>query len=117
MTKIAIKRGSIGPRHDPYGWETVAVTRHEETTTFYSDGLGRTKLNGEEDPHAELHFAERTGMTVEQAIAYRMEYESRCPMCGGKRFTEVSGYPGETLHVCVRCDKIAHTLQDWEYVT
>lgn len=35
--------GSIGPSHDPYGYETVEIQMPFGTTaTLYSDGLGKT---------------------------------------------------------------------------
>lgn len=38
--KIIVKTGTIGPRHDPYGCETVTVVRGTKEAEWYSDGLG-----------------------------------------------------------------------------
>lgn len=41
---IAMTQGSIGPAHDPYGTETIEVTRGNKSAEWYSDGLGQDRV-------------------------------------------------------------------------
>jgi len=40
MTRVSIQTGTVGPLHDPYGRETISVTRHEVLYEIQFDALG-----------------------------------------------------------------------------
>lgn len=38
-TKVRLRSGTEGPRHDPYGWNEISVDREGHTATLHSSGL------------------------------------------------------------------------------
>lgn len=63
----ATKRNStVGPRHDPYSRDTVAVTIHGKTTTFVSCGLA-----GE-------YFLDPDGHMIRADLRTKEEYNECC---------------------------------------
>lgn len=110
------RTGSEGPRHDPYAYEETMISGAEYKLMIH-EGLGSymqlSRLDGSErvrwsnTDHADLLLSRivcgYTRKEIERIIAKR---HSRCTSCGGRDFTCESGYPGETLRVCVHCHLI-----------
>ena len=115
---VKIKTGSEGPRHDPYHYREMIV-RHNGNTTIIHEGLmvwlrhndadiprPSTKSDREESDWYRKAFIKLVGFTPEQIERIHRRLRARCSHCGGKRFINVPGFPGETLVVCESCNQI-----------
>lgn len=104
--------GTEGPRHDPYSYIEYIVTRDGKTTMLHA-GLGEyvTRDDGKVihdtygTGHARSIFAELTGLTTTQFERAYDRIRSRCS-CGNRHLDATRGYPGETLYVCRRCNRV-----------
>lgn len=112
MTTIQIETGTEGPRHDPYGYEEITVTRPNGDRVTLHQGLVEW---------VQVNNSERRGYITERclevfgffagctpAIARRAyeTYRSRCRNCGGRKFHAAAGYPGETFDICDNCGSV-----------
>ena len=112
MSSVTIEYGEEGPKHDPYGWTEITVTRGLSTVTLH-EGLDRWLRT----PTGETwgHYDEADGMLIERLFelyagisisaarrAYD-KYRSKCRECGCRETKSVAGYPGETFELCVQC--------------
>lgn len=86
MASVRVRRGTEGPRHDPYGWTKIEFTRTDGTiiearrgdlgymnlTTHYpNDVVAVSKFNGESGVRdGEAMFQQLTGMSFD--VAERM---------------------------------------------
>lgn len=88
--KISVRRGSEGPRHDPYGYTEITVTTNGDVVTYHG-GLGEwVRVNGvkvDDDSLAVMLFERHTGMSVEQAMR---AYDRAHP-----HFDDPMGRPGD----------------------
>ena len=116
--KIRITTGTEGPRHDPYGFEEITVERDEMKVTAHFGLADYLELNGTrmllsstDIEYIENMFTQLTGINFKQARRYfdRIENPRRCRHCGTKRFEWFSGFPGESLMMCVNCGRIVAT--------
>ncbi len=125
MTSINIETGSEGPRHDPYGWEEITVTRSNGDEVILHQGLGCwVSVNGErfsytpviEGSNAEEEwrqlgekFAEFAGCSPEAAHKAYGRVRYTCHKCGAfDNTTPMCGFPGETLEVCRDCGAVVY---------
>lgn len=116
MTKLSMKRGAEGPSHDPYSFSEYTVERDGRIHTLHQ-GLGvRYSLNGrtlvQSGDNGIACWEAETGLTVAQfeRIYQRVHGpKTRCKNCLGKKFEWESGFPGESLQVCVSCNSIVHS--------
>jgi hypothetical protein len=74
MAKVTVRRGSEGPRHDPYGYTEVIFTKTNGDVIQMHMGLGVwLKVNGKEydsqyrEEVLSEYFKEFTGMAFEKA--------------------------------------------------
>ena len=127
MTKITTKRGSEGPRHDPYSWTEIAVHRSDCTVTFH-EGLGcyvdvqgglqhdRLWMTSDDSrARVEAHFERFAGVSVKTAQRAYDEFRARkvrYHACGPKHLGWVAGYPGEDLLFCANCKTILDATFD-----
>lgn len=120
---VNIRRGTEGPRHDPYAYEEIIVSRPDGRKVKLHSGLGewlevqtaegRKIRVDESDRYAgperlrEL-FAFHSGISVEtaaktpgrrEATRYR-EHDKRC---GNENLVAATGYPGESFDYCPKC--------------
>jgi hypothetical protein len=116
--RIDIRRGSEGPRHDPYGYIEVTIDGRNGPVTYHG-GLGEwTRAGGniiEHDPAARDAFEQATGLTPEQAqrTAFRQTdrvIRKHLRRCGGQLGSS-SGFPGETFDICSKC----HAILDYHF--
>lgn len=113
MSSIDIKSGSEGPRHDPYSYSEITVTRESGSTVCIHFGLIEwIEVNGirsdcDYETAAEI-FEDLAGISVEVAQKVYERRASTCGKCGSTDLREQSGYPGETLSFCERCDAMVH---------
>jgi len=114
MTCIDIKTGSEGPRHDPYGYEEITVTRPNGDVVTLHEGLTVwLKLNNSaqymftsstyEDAVKKFEFFAGCSPAIARRAYERMQY--RCK-CGSRDLRSVAGFPGESLNVCNACNTV-----------
>jgi hypothetical protein len=109
---IEIRTGSEGPRHDPYSYTEITVTRSNGGWAKYHAGLGEwlvvgiggeeRKMNGSPE-YLRNMFELVVGITPEGAerAVHRMDANRiRHHKCGHKHLEWVSGYPGESFLQC-----------------
>jgi len=121
-THLSRDTGSEGPKHDPYSYTRITFERGSRIITMHN-GLGQfIILNGVRiDPPDYVRMCKKctnrwlehmwqkyTDLTVAQTerALHKIEDPPRCTKCGSKSLHWVSGYPGETLKVCYKCDAI-----------
>jgi hypothetical protein len=115
MSKIKMRHGSEGPRHDPYHFEEVTVTRADGRWATLHTGLavwvktsdGRWEERDEKKAFA--IFGEVAGIApraVEKAEREKHDRRYRFHPCGQKHFEGASGYPGESFVVCRKCGDV-----------
>jgi len=117
-TSIELRCGTEGPRHDPYGYKEITVTRSDGREATLHSGLAEwmTYNDGRvtrrfEDPIDILwsKFEACVGISpelAERAFHRVKENRIRHHACGMKHLNEVSGYPGETFLMCEKCKAI-----------
>jgi DNA-directed RNA polymerase subunit RPC12/RpoP len=113
MSSIDIKSGSEGPRHDPYSYLEITVTRESGATVCMHAGLiVWIEVNGiRSDCSYETAagiFEDIAGISLEVAEKVHERRATQCSECGSRDLREQSGYPGETLYFCERCDAMVH---------
>jgi len=113
MSSIDIKHGSEGPRHDPYSYTEITVTRESGATVCIHFGLIEwIEVNGirsdTEYKVASEIFEEHAGISIEVAQKTYERQATTCGECGGTDLREQPGFPGETLYFCRRCDVVVH---------
>lgn len=109
---IQIRRGSEGPRHDPYAFTEFTVERRGMTVKLH-EGLGDwikvawTKegklvevFRSTHQPQAYFEAFMGFPMKVFQRAMDKITNPRKCRVCGSYRLREESGYPGETFTVC-----------------
>ena len=118
-TRIELRSGSEGPRHDPYGYEEWSITRADgRKVTVHIGGLiewvryddGRSKRQFDcADTNLLAKFEACAGVSLHAvrraysaAKARRVKYHP----CGQKHIHWVLGYPGEELLACEQCGTI-----------
>ena len=106
--KVHVKRGTEGPKHDPYGY-----TEYSFTTTFGEDvevhvGLaeyviinGLRYING-------LDALKTLHMTLDEIEQVYSDQFGHCQKCGSDNITGKAGFPGEVIFVC-ECGAIVDT--------
>ena len=102
------KSGSEGPRHDPYSYSEYIVHLNEETYILHL-GLENyfkiDKVTMAYDQQAVDCFYRKTGFTLHSFDESYYRKRSQCS-CGSRDIEAQSGFPGETMYVCVKCKKI-----------
>lgn len=121
MSTISIRRGSEGPRHDPYSFTEIIVTRDSPWFTgkvTYHVGLDewvRVDANNIDRTESRETFRRLAGITPEAAQKAAREFRDRRVRyhpCGPKHLHWVSGYPGEELLHCDQCNNIIDSSFD-----
>jgi hypothetical protein len=115
---IDIRTGSEGPRHDPYHYEEITVTRPDGRKVVLHQGLaewmtyfdGRVLREFQDRSHIlQSKFEIVAGVSVNVAAKAFHEKTNR-PIkyhaCGQKHLQWVSGFPGEQLLHCTKCGDI-----------
>lgn len=120
-TRVDVRRGSEGPRHDPYGWTEITVTRLGIVATIRESGLGycsltvgsergesRASRSGCDEGSRERIRAEFVRVAGEEPEWFAHWHETarrRCPSCRSSRHVDAmgSGYVGETVYGCTKC--------------
>lgn len=112
------RRGTEGPRHDPYGYTelTVQFRGHE---VILHEGLAEwLVIDGTMyDPKNQMAqlgpratnrqmFEAFLGFTPDQLARWDRKLKSRCRDCGSKSFKYASGYPGEEFVLCADCGQV-----------
>jgi hypothetical protein len=125
MTTIHIKTGAEGPRHDPYHYEEVTITRPNQHEIVYHCGAlvqwlevranDRVLTSATDAADCREMFEQYVGVTYEAAVkAYRSLPWRRLKAhpCGLTFIVDVNGYPGETLQVCGKCGHVIDSHMD-----
>ena len=112
MAKLEMKNGTEGPRHDPYSF--TEFTFEGKQVVMLHLGLAEwIQVDGKklDVPDPVEMFKIFTTFSVHQfERAYRRLHgpKERCPHCGGKAFDWSSGFPGEALQICLKCDSVVY---------
>lgn len=133
-TTVTVRYGSEGPVHDPYGYQEIEVTRHGHRIVGHFGLACWVEYDGEkikEDEEGDkmhgLHdypqlytdydtkafrlFEKMTGFHPALWVRWERKLEerkrSKCK-CGSRKFEFQSGYPGEHLQICAKCDQIVY---------
>lgn len=111
---ITYKSGAEGPKHDPYHYEELSIYGRNGITTvhlglaYWVSSNGVRITDGEHNIQLNTVFRQLTGIEIDVAMRlYRtLPYRKHSKKCGGRTFNNVSGYPGETLYICGKCQEI-----------
>jgi hypothetical protein len=115
---IEIRSGSEGPRHDPYSYQEITVTRQDGREAMIHLGLAAwmTYWDGRiqrkfDDQHEVLFNKFEACIGINPAAAAKVLEKARSNKirhhaCGHKHLHEVEGFPGETLLHCSKCGSI-----------
>ena len=112
MSRIEIKTGTEGPKHDPYGYDEITATRQDGASVTLHEGLAFwVSIDGVKQwpdnwDEAQRVFQSVAGISVDAARKAHERIMTVCKKCGGKDLRSVSGMPGETLNICRRCDTV-----------
>jgi hypothetical protein len=120
--RVLKRTGTEGGRHDPWVFHEyeirkgggLTLTIHEGLTVWVLHEGCKTYLRptGDEDGVARSRLDAFTvaacGYTIDQLERFARKARSRCK-CGCNRFEEIKGYPGEALHACLSCHRIAYS--------
>lgn len=110
---VTMKTGSEGPRHDPYSYTEVTVrgtlgkrkidiTLHEGLAEWVK--LGNRKPAYESQTYRPRAAFERLVGVRYTALERALNRPRQC--CNKPRLESQSGFPGETLTVCIHCNAI-----------
>ena len=124
-----ITRGTEGPDYDPYSYSEFSMRSkyvdgkqmnikvHRGLAEWYS--INDTRY-ANHHPDDEQNFILLTGMTIAtvlQAINRAKDRRStKCSQCNSKRLEWRSGYPGESLLICTKCNHCCGTDFDMSAV-
>jgi len=111
-----ITTGREGPHFDPYGYTEFCITTDKDKILLH-EGLGifaivnGEKIEARNEDYENSYWLdsilkEHTGYTTHQILRFSRKMKSKCPEGGTHETISVSGYPGETLYKCVKCNKI-----------
>lgn len=116
MSRVELRRGTEGPRHDPYSYTEVTVVRDSspwfQGQVTYHDGLDewvRVDRNRPIRERPREMFQRLAGVSPETAENSYREFRDRkirYHACGQQHLRWVSGFPGEKLLWCERCRHI-----------
>jgi len=121
--RIYNKDGVEGPKYDPYGWVEYTLLVNGKRFVYHL-GLAEwirlpnnkridmtIKRNGK---IIDKIFEKLTGLNflgLEKAWE-RIHNPKKCKKCGSKKRKWMNGFPGETLEVCGKCDRIIYSHFD-----
>ena len=117
-SSIELRSGTEGPRHDPYGYKEITVTRADGREATLHSGLAEwmTYNDGRvtrrfDDDIATLWSKFEAVMGISPELAERSfhrakENRIRYHKCGMKYLRDVEGYPGESFLMCEKCGKV-----------
>jgi hypothetical protein len=114
------RTGSEGPHHDPYSYEEITVEGRNGTTTVHL-GLGEWIQNNKgvkrygEGEEVDKLFEYYTGISIAVAmrVYHTLPYRKHARKCGCKETGTVSGYPGETFEVCLKCGEFVNSRMNY----
>ena len=119
MSTVHVRRGTEGPRHDPYSFTEYTVQRPSGARAVLHVGLGTSATVRWPDEYVEQEkFDERRAIRIferaagislrvlERALHEQSQRKYRYHACGRRNFEYASGYPGETFIVCKKCGDV-----------
>jgi hypothetical protein len=126
MTRIVVKEGREGPKHDPYHYEEVTITRLNGTETVYHCGALAQWIKVRSSDRAVLASADTEADCLELfeqyvGVSYKVAVRAHASLpwrrlkahpCGLTFIVDVNGYPGETLQVCGKCGHVVDSHMD-----
>lgn len=112
--------GSEGPNYDPYHYEKYyiktpkgCIVIHIGLAVFVKIGSQRVDARGKDYNNAfawvDRWLLEEVGFTLKQLNRIAEKAKARCPMGGYHDVSEKHGYPGESLFICGKCNKVVDT--------
>lgn len=116
MTKISIRSGREGSRHDPYHYDEITVERHGHVYCLHLGLSVSLEIDGTEVVQ-DLKEVDRIKLFTELTGASPAEWErwfhalkQVCHTCGKrtKTVTLGGGFAGETLYGCAICESIKY---------
>lgn len=127
ITKMDVRRGTEGPRHDPYGYEELVVShkremnQKEQEIVLHSGLAEWIEVDGVKhvlyDGACETIFEDLVGIDPVLLMRIVENRQYRCKRCNTDKYMEwVSGYPGESLLICRKCGQIAHSEVNMEAI-
>lgn len=115
-TKLFLQHGEEGPKYDPYSYMEMTVHRKGKEVTLHSGFFYWVEINGQRvnekhdnqgntivDP--EVIFEKETGLTAQTFMKYYDKIQNTCK-CGNRDTYASSGFPGETLYLCTKCNEV-----------
>lgn len=114
-TTLDIRRGSEGPRHDPYSYEELILHRgddefklHIGLTVWFKINGREVKIDYDNPDEAWESYTEISICDFERAY-YRVHGpKNKCPYCGSRNLEWFSGYVGEDMESCGDCGKFLY---------
>lgn len=115
MSSITIRRGTEGPRHDPYSFEEITVRRADGRSVTIHTGLAfwvkasDGRIEQRETGPAIALFVEVASITphqAEKAVRELRDRQYRYHPCGMKYLKDAAGYPGELFVFCAMCGDV-----------
>lgn len=119
MSRVAVRNGTEGPRHDPYSFREYTVERPSGAKAVLHVGLGTWAKVRWPDEYVEQEkwneqrairiFERVAGVSLhvlEKALEEREARKYRHHPCGRRNFEYARGFPGETFVVCKTCGEV-----------
>lgn len=119
-TRIRIRTGSEGPRHDPYHYTELTVWRLGHVWRLHT-GMGvwlqkdGSHWEGDEEKLIQ-QFINETGADPGQWAHWYYQARHRCRQCGTRELESHDGFPGETLTTCPKCKIIVYSDINWSAI-
>jgi len=130
LNHFDVETGAEGPQYDPYGYTEYTFTNLKGQTAKLHEGLGCYFVDPEGETHHEVsedvkwvdaygedippyspteEFEKFVGLPIKiiEKVIERIEHPSRCQHCGSKQLEWISGYPGEELLMCSKCNHVS----------
>jgi len=119
--KISYRKGSEGPRHDPYSFDEITFEGRRGKTVGHFGLAAWVRHNGvivADDNTAYDVWITLTGLPPHKAIElyHKRPWRKHATKCDGKDFTEESGYPGESFTICAKCGDIVDSHMNWSEI-
>lgn len=116
-TKLFYKTGIEGPKYDPYMYEEYIVHRNGKEIILHLGLQEWIEINGERQEVVMKNldeylinpieiFEEVTGLTLDKFKKYYDKIQNTCKNCGCNKTYAISGFPGEIIYLCRRCDSV-----------
>lgn len=114
VTKIDVRHGIEGPKHDPYSFTEITYEKGNRKVVIHQGLAEWIKVNGQKidlqigEDEIEMITQRETGYTPEELEKFwmNMKYPTKCRKCGCRRLKDAGGHIGESFTICTQCNEV-----------